>query len=258
MLRAHGIRLLAAYVETAFLRWMALRSFVFTLAANQAVAPLVGLAVWSAALPGRAHVSTYYVALLVVQLVTVSYEEHTFSQRIYSGELADDLLRPHPVVFGPLSENLAIRIWHLLIGLPLLLVLVVAMQVRVPWAELLPALPALALAAALRFLFTYMLSLSAFWTEKAHGVVGFGASLIFLLGGAAAPVELLPPAIRPWGEALPFRAMHALPAEIASGWLTGPALLAGYAWQLAWLFLLAGCSVGLWRLGVRRYTAVGG
>jgi hypothetical protein len=81
------------------------------------------------------------------------------------------------------------------------------------------AVPALVGAAALQFMFTYTLALSAFWTERAHGVVGIGGTLVFLLGGEAVPAPLLPDALRPLGVALPFRAMHGFPAEIAAGML---------------------------------------
>ncbi len=249
--------LLRGYIVRYFLQWFASRSFAFTLVANQAVTPLIGLAVWTTALPGR-NLSTYYVVLLFVRLITVSYEEHTFSGRIYNGELADDLLRPHPVVLQTLGENLALRLWHLLIGMPLLLGLLLLAPLQLAGRDLALALPALLLAAALQFLFTYTLALSAFWSERAHGITGMGGTLIFLLGGEAAPVFLLPEGLRPLVSALPFRAMHGFPAEIATGALSDAQLWAGYGWQALWLAALLLVVRGVWRAGLRRYTAVGG
>jgi ABC-2 type transport system permease protein len=190
--------------------------------------------------------------------MTVSYENHTFSNAIYAGALADDLLRPHPVVLIPLGENLAIRAWHAILAVPLFLVVAFFVPLNLTWPALLMALPALLLAAALRFLFTYLLALSAFWTERAHAIVGLGETLIFLLGGEAAPVALLPPALRAWGEALPFRAMHAFPAEVAVGSLAPPQILAGFGWQFVWLAVFSGLVMLAWRAGIRRFTAVGG
>lgn len=252
------LRLLSVYVRRYFLQWLAWRSFAFTLVANQAVAPLVGLAVWSTALPDQPQITAYYLALLLVRLLTVSYENHTFSGRIYDGTLAGDLLRPHPVVVEPLAENLAIRIWHLVIGAPALVVVALIAGVTVETRHLLWALPAIALAAVVRFLFTYTLALSAFWTERAHGVVGFGGTLVFLLGGDAAPLHLMPGAVRPWVEALPFRAMNAFPAEVAAGLVDPGDLLAGYTWQLTWIAVFLALAAWVWRVGLRRYTAVGG
>jgi ABC-2 type transport system permease protein len=249
---------LAAYVRLAFLQWLAWRAFALTLMVNQAITPLIGLAVWTAALPGRTEISTYYVGLLLVQLLTVSYEYHTFSNRIYGGELADDLLRPHAVVLRPLGENVALRLWHLLLALPLLAVLPLLVRVDVSGERLGLAVPAVLLAGMLRFLFTYTLALSALWTDRAGGVVGVGESLVFLLGGGAAPLALMPGSLRILGVGLPFRSMYGFPAEVGAGWL-GPAdVTAGYGWQLAWLGFLALLAALVWRAGVRRYTAVGG
>lgn len=253
-----SLHLLALYTRRTFLEWTAFRSFLFTLVVNQAVTPLLGLAVWSAALPGETSISTYYVALLVVQLMTVSQEYYSVTMRIYEGSLNDDLLRPHPFVIVPLGDSIAIRAWHLLIGLPIIALAMRFAGVSFGRDDVLIAVPAIALAAALQFLFVYALALSALWTQQAGGVTDFGSTLIFLLGGVAAPITLFPDSVRPLGEALPFRAMLGFPAEIASGNLSEAQILEGYGWQLVWLAILVPVAVFVWRSGVRRYTAVGG
>lgn len=253
------LSILQVYVRTSFLQWMAWRSFAFTLVANQAVTPLIGLAVWSTALPGESRLSLYYFVLLAVRLMTVSYENHTFSGRIYSGELADHLLRPHPVALQPLGDNLSIRIWHMLIGAPLLLVVLAFLPVtELELRSILAALPALVLAAGMQFLFTFSLAMTAFWTERAHSVVHLGSTLIFLLGGVAVPISLLPGSLLSFVELLPFRYMMAFPAEIVADAMTPDRLGYGYSVQLVWLLFFAWLSVRLWRSGVRRYTVVGG
>lgn len=252
------LRLLFIHTWREFLQWMAWRAFLITLAINQAITPLIGMAVWSAAMPGSTQITTYYVALLAVQLTTVSYEHHTLSNGIYAGALNHDLLRPEPVIMGPLGTNIAMRIWHLLIGLPLIVLVGITMGVVFSWQPIVLAIPALVLAATLRFLFTYLLALTALWTERAHSVVGFGETLIFLLGGSAAPVTLFPESIRPVGEALPFWGMLGFPAALASSSLTNEQILMGYGWQMLWIAVLWMTVVSIWRMGVRRYTAVGG
>jgi ABC-2 type transport system permease protein len=62
------LRLLRISIWRQFVQWMAWRAFLLMLTVNQAVTPLLGLAVWSAALPASTTISTYYVALLVVHL----------------------------------------------------------------------------------------------------------------------------------------------------------------------------------------------
>jgi ABC-2 type transport system permease protein len=233
------------------------RSLVITLVVGQAVTPLLGLFVWSAALPGDSAVSTYYVVLLAVQLTTVSYEHHTVSNGIYDGNFGQALVEPQPVVIDTLGGNIALRIWHLIFGMPLIVLAVVVADIRIDPTAVALSVPALLLASGLRFVFTYTLALSALWTERAHGLVGLGETLIFLLGGTAAPLSFLPDPFRAIGQGLPFWSMLGMPAEIAAGTLQGSALAQAYGIQLGWLIALTAFTVAVWRVGLRRFTAVG-
>ena len=251
------VRVIGLYVHRHVLDALSWRGFMLTLVFQQFITPLLGLAVWTAALPGDARVSTYYVALLAVQLMTVCYEGNTFVNELTGGGLGDQLLRPHPVILKVVGANLAWLIWHLLFGTPALVGIALLAGVTFAPVGLLLALPALVLAAALRFLFTYVVVLTALWTHQSGNILGFANALIFLLGGIAAPVSLFPDRYRWLGEALPFRGMAGLPAEIAAGALSGEQIAAGYAWQVLWTALCAAAAVVAWRAGVRRYTAVG-
>jgi ABC-2 type transport system permease protein len=250
--------LLRAHIRRSLLLWLTSRGFLITLVVEQAVPPLLGLAIWSSALPGTPGISTYYLALLVVQLMTVSYEHHTLSNGIYAGTFGDQLVTPQAPVLVTLGENIAMRAWHLILGVPLFVGVWLVAGATLDRRGALLAIPAMLLAAAIRFLFTYTLALSAFWTQQAHGTVGLGETLIFLLGGAAAPIAYFPEEVRRIGLYLPFRAMLGFPAEVAAGSVTGAQVFTGYASQVCWLtgFLLV--AVVVWHRGVRRFTAVGG
>lgn len=252
------VRLLVLSIWRNCVQWWTFRSFLITIVAGQTVTPLLGLLVWTAALPGSSAVSTYYLLVLAVQLATVSFEHHTLSNGIYDGNLVGDLLQPKPVVLSVLGENLALRMWHVLFGVPLFVVISLTFEVRLSATAVLAAVPALLLAGLLRFAFTYALALSALWTQRAHGVVGVGETLIFLLGGTAAPIGFLPEPYGTLGHLLPFWSMLGMPAEIAAGMVSGSDVMVAYATQLGWLVVAVGCSVVVWHRGVRRFTAFGG
>ncbi|MEV0287616.1 ABC-2 family transporter protein [Kribbella sp. NPDC050820] len=251
------VRLLRLEIWRQVIGWSGAWWFLVTLILGQAVAPLLGLFVWHHVPGAGADVGSYYLAVICVALLTASFENHTFAQAIYSGGVAAALLRPQPVVIGPLGENLAIRIWMFLLGIPLLVLVGFTMGVSFAPLALLAALPAVVLAAILHFLFVWTLAMAAFWTERVHAVVAFGAVLIFLLGGTAAPNALLPEPLRTIAQLLPFRSMLGFPAELAAGTLTLADAAAGYAIAVVWTVTLGGCAVGAWRLGIRRYTTVG-
>lgn len=251
------LRLIRLEIWRQVVGWSGAWWFLVTLILGQAVAPLLGLFVWRNVPGAGAEVGSYYLAVICVALMTASFENHTFSQAIYSGDVAAALLRPQPAVIGPLGENLAIRLWMFLLGIPLLVLVGVAAGVSFAPLALLTALPALVLAAALHFLFVWTLAMAAFWTERVHAVVAFGTVLIFLLGGSAAPNALLPDPLRTVAQLLPFRSMLGFPAELAVGALTPVEVATGYAIAALWTVMLGSCAVAAWRLGIRRYSTVG-
>jgi ABC-type uncharacterized transport system permease subunit len=250
-------RLIILGIKRQFLEWSGSWWFLVTLAIQELMPPLMGLFVWSTVFPQDPRVTDYYVALMVVGLMTASYENHTFSNRIYDGTVSEDLLRPQPVVVGPLTFNLATRIWLVCFGLPVVLVAGIALRVSYAWSWLVPAIVVCLLAAMLRFLWTWTLALSAFWTERAHAVVSLGGSLIFLLGGTAAPIGVLPPPWQGLAEASPFYAMVGLPADLVTGRLDTVDVLGAVGLQLVWIAALSAVAAAVWRAGIRRYTVVG-
>lgn len=251
------LRLLAARTRRQFLDWSGGWWFTLTLVANETLGPLVGLFVWSTVFPDDPGVVSYFIALMAVQLMTASYENHTFSETVYLGTVSHELLKPQPVVIGPIGENLAIRVWLTIFGLPLAALAGFALDASYHWGNLLLALPALFAAAVLRFLFTWVLALAAFWTERVHAVVTFGWVLIFLLGGGAAPVDVLPDPWRAVAVTLPFYAMLGLPADLATGTVGGLDAVAAIGRAAAWILAFGALSAAVWRAGVRRYTVIG-
>ncbi|TCC22936.1 hypothetical protein E0H58_21440 [Kribbella speibonae] len=251
------LRLVRLEIWRQVIGWSGAWWFIVTLVLGQAVAPLLGLFVWRQVPGAGPQVGSYYLAVIGVALLTASFENHTFAQAIYNGGIAAALLRPQPAVIGPLGENLAIRLWMFVLGIPLLAVVGFAAGVSFTPLAVLAAVPALVLAAVLHFLFVWSLAMAAFWTERVHAVVAFGTVLVFLLGGSAAPNALLPDPLRTIAQVLPFRSMLGFPAELATGTLSSADAAAGYAVAVLWTVVLAGCAVGAWRLGIRRYSTVG-
>ena len=251
------LRLLQLEIWRQLLGWSGAWWFIVTLIIGQAVAPLLGLFVWLRVPGAGPQLGSYYLAVICVALMTASFENHTFAQTIYNGDIAAALLRPQPTVLGPLGENLAIRLWMLVLGIPLIILVGSSVGVTFSPLALLAALPALVLAAALRFLFVWTLAMAAFWTERVHAVVAFGTVLIFLLGGSAVPNTVLPDPLRTIAQLLPFRSMLGFPAELAAGTVTPAAAAAGYAISAVWTAAFGCCAVGTWRFGIRRYSTVG-
>jgi ABC-2 type transport system permease protein len=252
------LHLVALRIRMEVLGWSGTWWFPLTLVVQAVLGPLIGMFVWSAVYPEDAYVATYYVALLLVTVMTESFEQFTFSEKVYNGMISHDLLRPQPVVIDTIGANIATRLWLTAMGVPVALLVGFAFGVSLTWTAVLAAVPVFVLGATLTFLGTFLLSLTAFWTERVHAIVGFGWIVNSLVGGTVAPLAFLP---APWhwvGEVLPFYGMLGLPADVAAGRVHGIApLVAGLAYQSAWIAMFIGAAVLAWRAGIRRYTVVG-
>ena len=250
-------RLLGGYVRRHFLAWTAGWSFALTIYISRLVAPLVGLALWTKAVPEDPRVATYFVALVFSVMATDSPENHTFAQRVYDGSFTDDLLRPHPVALSTVGFNLAFKAFNMLGVLPVVVFVALATDVRADPLRVLMALPALVIGSCICFLLMFTLAQSSFWTPRVHAVTALGQTMVFMAGGGAAPIPLLPDELS-WVRLLPFRAINGFACEIASGLTTGADVARGYALQVLWLAVFIVGSRTVWRAGVRRYVAIGG
>ncbi len=252
------LKLVALRIRMEVLEWSGTWWFLFTLVIQAIVGPLIGMFVWSAVYPADPYVATYYVALLLVTVMTESFEQFTFSEKIYDGTISHDLLRPQPVIVNTIGTNIAIRAWLTIMGVPVVLLTALAFGVTLSWSAALSALPVFLLGATLSFCWIFTLSLTAFWTERVHAIVGFGWTLNTLLGGTIAPLAFLPGPLRDIGHILPFYGMLGLPADVIAGRVHGTAqLLTGIGYQVAWISIFVTTAVLLWRAGIRRYTVVG-
>src|SRR5262249_43391980 len=135
------------------------------------VAPLVSLAVWTAAGRGRslagydrAGLAGYFLITMVVSHLTTAWDTEVFSFLVRSGQLSSRLLRPVHRVFHSAADNVAYKLSTVLLLLPIwaAIGLVVHPTIHLTLARALWLLPALALAAALSFIWGYCVALITF------------------------------------------------------------------------------------------------
>jgi ABC-2 type transport system permease protein len=134
-------------------------------------------------------------------------------------------VEPQPIVLAPLAENAALRLWVSLFALPVVALIALATNISADPANVLLAVPMWLGAGLLRFLFTWCLAVSAFWSERVHAITGFGTTLTYLLGGNAVPLGFLPARLTSVARYLPFYSMVGLPADTVAGSGPGPAAL---------------------------------
>jgi ABC-2 type transport system permease protein len=238
---------------------------VWLLATNM---PLVMLALWSAvaheAPVGRftqRDFVAYYLAALVVRLMTGAWVVWELTFEIRQGTLAYRLLRPlHPLV-AYAAENIAAMPVRLAVSLPVaLLGLWLTSAERLTRDPLLLLLFPLTVFGAwlITFLAMALVGTLAFRADSATSLFEIWMGLYGLLSGYLVPLELFPPWVAGVARWLPFRSMLGYPVELVTGLLSRPQALLELAIQWGWIAGLLLAVRLAWQAGLRRFAAFGG
>lgn len=238
------------------------------------VGPLISLAVWSAATQarggpvvnaangatfGRADFAAYFLVFMIFSHITMSWDAFEFAYRIRTGGLSAHLLKPVHPIHGDAARNIAFKLVTSSMLLPAWVLLVVLLRPTPPQSlgSLLLAVPALLLAAVMRYIWQYALATTAFWTTRVEAMNQLYFTTDAFLSGRIAPLSLLPGALGAAAYFSPFWAMGAFPVELALGRLSPDRILMGFGLQVVWLAAAVLVLRLLWKAGVRQYSAVG-
>ena len=230
--------------------------------------PVVYLVVWTTVARssgGRvgdfspADFAAYFLVLMLVNHATFTWIMWEYEFRIRQGTFSPLLLRPIHPIHKDIAENVTYKLLTLVALLPATAALALAFRPALappPWAVA-AFVPALALGFAVRFFVEWTLAMSAFWTTRVTAINQMYYVVLLFLSGQIAPLALLPAPFRAVATVLPFRWMVAFPTELLLGRLTPIEMLIGFVVQLGWLALSLLLLTAVWRIGVRRYSAVG-
>jgi len=238
---------------------------VWLLATNM---PLVMLALWSAVAReapvgrfGQQDFVAYYLAALVVRLLTGAWVVWELTFEIRQGTLAYRLLRPIHPLLAYAAENVAAMPLRLALSLPVALVglwLTAGDKVTHDPLRLLLFPVAVLGAWLITFLAMALVGTLAFRADSATSLFEIWMGLYALLSGYLVPLELFPAWVSTLARWLPFRSMLGFPVELVTGVLTRPQALAELAIQWTWIAGLLLAVRLAWRAGLRRFAAFGG
>jgi ABC-2 type transport system permease protein len=230
--------------------------------------PLVMLAIWRAvAADGpvgrfdRRAFTTYYLGILAVRLLTSNWVVWQLSMEIRDGTLSAKLLRPIHPIFALAADHLSAIPMRALVISP-----AVAILATVGWDRLLQHdgvlvlvfLGSLVGAWLLIFFTMILMGALAFFVESALGIFELWLGVHGILSGYLVPLEALPHWARSAADVLPFRFMLGFPVETLVGLLPRAGALHALGAQWAYVAIFGLFAVGVWRLGVRHFSAYGG
>jgi ABC-2 type transport system permease protein len=189
----------------------------------------------------------------------MAWNSHEFEWEVNQGRLSAKLLRPlHPLHYS-VVDNLIFKINTLpVLGVILILVSMSfgAIYRTEPW-QVVAFVPSVLLAAALLFVFNWVIAALAFWATRMRTANTLFQRASFVFAGQIAPIGLMPGWLQAVSFALPFWYMIGAPTEILRGGLTPEQVGLILLGQAAWLVVTYVAFVWVWKRGLRAYSAVG-
>jgi len=209
---------------------------------------------------GPSAFTAYYLAALLVRLLTGCWVGYELNMDIRSGTLAARLLRPLHPLFAYSAENLAALPLRGLITLPLVGVMLWFARGGLTADPLRVAVFAVSVGGAwlITFLIQACIGALGLHTESSISVAELYFGLFSVFSGYLIPLELFPGWVRRITQVLPFRFQLGFPVETLLGHLSRAEALRELGTQAAWCAGLFALLTVIWRTGVRRYQAYGG
>ena len=234
------------------------------------VLPLIMLGVWSTVIDGQGalpvgglamnqpQLARYFLSAFVVRQFTGVWVVWQFEQDCLEGRLSPYLLQP----LHPLWRYLATHLAEQATRLPFIILIVSVFFCFQPQAFLMPqpgrlllAVLAIGLGFAIHFLLQSLVASLCFWTERASALERLLSIPLLFVSGLVAPLDTFPPGARQLALHTPFPWIIGFPAQLLSG--AEVDIRAGFMAVAVWIALLLPLLLLTWRLGVRRYTAMG-
>jgi ABC-2 type transport system permease protein len=181
-----------------------------------------------------------------------------FGERVRSGDVAMDLLRPVDLQAALLAEDLGRASFALLARFTVPILIGLAFfDLTLPGTALRWAAFGLSvlLAVLVSFAIRFLLNLLAFWLLDWRGLLSLYAAISSVPAGLVIPIAFFPDWARVVIWATPFPAIMQAPIDIAIGQGAAPLLL-GY--QLAWMVVLLAAGRLVLARAVRKLVIQGG
>ena len=202
-----------------------------------------------------------FLAGLVSRIVRTGFE-YEIMDDVKSGKYSKFLVQPLGYFPYRVASYFGGKVPNLAIIFVILAVVLAGLNaiwgVSVELPRVLLFLAAIFLAVALNFLIFYAISAIAFWLIE----IGFlfeGIRIVFiLLSGGIFPLEVFGPGFVRVMDFFPFKYTVSFPIKVLNGTITLQQVWEGMLVQLVWIAVMYMIASLLWRVGGKRYVAVGG
>lgn len=233
---------------------------------------LIQVFLWSAIYGGTGQDTMYgydfaqmlaYVAIAgAVGKFVVTGVEETVNADIHTGGLSAFIVKPVSYIpfrfFFAVGQKFASTVTMLAFTAVSVAVLMFSVGFELRLYAVCLFVPALCLAMLVNFFIFFIVSISAFWLTEVGRFFHALQIAVMVASGGVFPITVFGGTYAAVSRFLPFSYTSYFPISVMTGALTIAEVLAGMCVQIVWIAVLAAASGVLWRIGLKRYVAVGG
>lgn len=265
---AQSLRIIRRLVIIDFSMALVYRAEFVMYMLSTVLAPTISLLIWRAALANGAalpvdaeYLTTYFVLLGIVSMLTSSWVSGFLAESIRLGKISIWIVRPGSTHFNGIANNLSEKMVKTVALTPLIAIIWWSFRDSV----MLPADPlrwtlfllSVIAAAIMVYALDVLVASLAFWIDDITGIDRARELLSLIFRGQLVPLALMPVWAQGFVNVQPFRFTLSFPLELIVGDLNRNDLIMGMTLQLVYPVLTVAAAVHLWRRGLRAYTAVG-
>ena len=259
------------YLEFAIKKFqnkMAYRLEFFMGIVNTIITIVVYLCIYKALYEGRAEVDGISYAMTATSFVislglsnAFWFDEWFIENRVKTGAISNELLKPVNFVFRLLWENIGEGLYRLIFNfIPAVIFACFYTDICAPSSigNLLVMLVSVALGYLILRLISFIMQVLSFCLFSVWGLVTIKNVVVNILSGTFLPLWFMPNIIKKIIVYTPFESIYFTPIRIYLGELTGMEIIIKLSLQLMWIGILGLVASGLWNKGVKKLVVQGG
>ena len=202
--------------------------------------------------------SRYFLSAFFVRQFSVVWVVFTFEEDALLGRVSPYLIQPLHPFLRYFAQHLAEQITRFPFAL-LIAIFFFAINSESIWIPsptmLIISIICTFFSFLIQFLMQSIIASLCFWTEKASSIEKLLFIPTLFLSGLLAPVASFPEYVKSWIYLTPFPYLIDFPACVLSGNQTK--LFLGIVIQIFWIFLFYFIFRKVWKLGTKKFTAMG-
>lgn len=204
--------------------------------------------------------AAYYIVWTLVRSMNVVFTPYGWEWRIREGQLSMSLMRPIHPLHGDVAFFAGWKVVVILLWLPLAfaLTLIFKPELNPTLLEGIVFFFAIWFAYLIRTMTLTLIGLVTFWTTRVSALFELYFAAELILSGRLVPLSLMPEWIQSFAWFFPFRWAFGFPIESLVGNMPVSELLIGLGMQIAWIIVGIIFVNTIWKIAIRKFSAVGG